>query len=104
MLWQRLRSDRVMAGDDYVVVEGVNEREAFGCTSAHGFYTGFVIVRAVQNYVRAVAPCRGDFDERRRQRHANQGADSQFPGMVGNALRMIAGRGGDYSAPTFLRI
>src|SRR5207245_3382872 len=77
------------------------ECEVLGLTAADRLFESFVVICAVQNYIRAVpARCR-DLDQRRGQGHANLGADAELAGVVGHALRVISGRGRDHTLRTF---
>src|SRR6266404_2445052 len=101
MLLDKLQADSALSGDDDIVIEGMNEGEVLGFTAADGLFESFVVVGAVQNYIRAVAARCRDLDERRGQGHANLGADAELAGMVGHALRVISGRGCDHTLGTF---
>ncbi len=66
--------------------------------AAARFGVGFVVVGAVEDDLCAEAPGGGDFDERRRQRHDDDGVDAALGGVVGDALGVVSGGGGDDAA------
>src|SRR6266403_1641970 len=76
MLFDKLQADSALPGDDGVVIEGMHEGEMLGLTAADGLFESFVVICAVQNYIRAVATRCRDLDQRRGQGHANLGADA----------------------------
>ena len=98
MLSQNFQADRSLPGDDRVVIEGVNKCQIVALAAARGFFAGFVVVRAVEHNFAAEILGGRNFGERRGQRHHNLRADAVPSGMVGQALRMVAGRGGNHSA------
>ena len=101
MLLDELQADGALTGDDGVVIEGVHEGEVLSLTAADGLFERFVVIRAVQNHIGAIAARRRDFDKRRSQRHANLGADAELAGVVGHALGVVSGRGGNHAPSAF---
>jgi hypothetical protein len=102
-LLQQLQADGALSGDDGVVIEGVEEDEAFGVAAAAGFIDGFVEIVAVEDDFGSVVAGRGDFDQRREDGHADLRADAVLGGVIGDGLGMIAGGGGDDAAGAFVR-
>ena len=94
-LIENFQTHGALAGHDDFVIEGMNEGHAELLTPAHRLFTGFVIVRAVQDDLSAIGFGRGNLNERCGQRHHNLRADSVASGVVGDALRMIACRRGN---------
>src|SRR6201998_1527470 len=101
MLLEKFEADRALASDDSVVIERVDEGHASFLAAPDSLFAGFVVVGAVQNDFSAIAARGRDFDERRGQRHDDQGADSEFAGVVGNTLGVVSSRGCDHTARTF---
>ena len=54
MLLQHFKSEGALAGDDRVVIEGMDESEMLLLAAPDGFFTGLVVVGAVKNDFRAV--------------------------------------------------
>ena len=81
-----------------VVVEGVDEGHGFGVADAAGLGVGLVVVGAVEDDLGAEVAGGGDLDERRGERHDDDGADAALGGVVGDALGVVAGGGGDDAA------
>ena len=94
----KFEADGALAGDDFGVVEGMDEGAAFFDAAAQGFVAGLVVAGAVEDDFSAIAARGGDFDLRRGQRHDDLGANAARGGVEGDALSMIAGAGGDDAA------
>ena len=97
-LLEQFEADGALAGDDFGVVEGMDEGAALFDAAAQGFVAGFVVACAVEDDFSAVAARGGDFDLRRGQRHDDLGANAARGSVKGDALRVIAGAGGDHAA------
>ncbi len=97
-LFEQLEGDGALAADDVGVVEGMDEGSAFFDAAAECFFAGLVVACAVQNYICAEGPGARHLDLRRGQRHDDLCADAERRGVEGDALRMVAGAGGDDSA------
>ncbi len=102
MLLEHFQAERSLPGDHGLIVKRVNERKAEFFRAANGFLTGFIVIRAGQNYFRAVAARGGHFHERRGQRHADLRLDAALGGVIRHGLGMVARRCGDHAAPALL--
>ena len=102
-LLQHLEPDRALPGDDLIVIEGMDEGELLLLLQARGLLAGFVIVRAVQDDLRAKAARGGDLYQRRGLRHDDARANAQPRRVKGHALRVIAGARGDHAVRALLR-
>jgi hypothetical protein len=54
MLLQHFKSQSALAGDDRIVIEGMDESEVLLLTAPDGFFTGIIVVGAVKNDFGAV--------------------------------------------------
>ncbi len=104
MLLQNFEAESSLPRDDGIVVEGMNQSQAVGLALLDRFFVGFVVVGAVQHDLGAVGACRGNFGERRGQRHDDAGCDLVASGVVGDALGMIAGGGCDHAVGAFFLV
>ena len=97
-------ADRALAGDHQQIVERVDEREArFGDERvAVGLRVGIAV--AVQLDLGAHAAHRVDLDLRRGLRHHDDGAQPELARGERDALRVIAGAGGDDAAGALLGV
>ncbi len=100
---QDLEGDRPLAGDDQAVVESRNQYRSGPCRHGLGLCQCGLVAVALQHDVGAMEGRVGDLGEGRAGRHHNRGGDAEQLRMIGNALRMIACRGGDDTVPTLLR-
>ena len=75
----------------------------FSSLQARGLVAGLVVVGAVQDDLRAEAARGRDLDQRRGLRHDDGGADAEPRRVEGDALRVVAGAGGDHAARALLR-
>ena len=100
-LFEQFEGDGALAGDDFGIVEGMDEGAAFFEAAAHGLVAGLVVAGAVEDHFRAVAARGGDLNQRRGKRHDDLGADAARRGVKRDALRVIAGAGCDHSAFAF---
>ncbi len=104
MLLQDFQAESSLPCDDGVVIEGMNQGEAVLLALRDSLFVGLVVIRTVQHDFGAVgARCR-DFGERSRQRHYDASFDFVASGVVGDALRVIAGGCGDHSTGPFIPI
>ena len=103
MLLQHFKSEGALAGDDRIVIEGVDESEVLLFTAPDGFFTGLVVVGAVKNDFGAVGLGGGNLDQRRRERHANLGFDPAPAGVIRQSLRVVSRRSCNHSLIAFLR-
>ncbi len=101
-LLEEFEADGSLPGHDEWVVEWMDEGHAFGFATAGGFLAGLVVVGAVQDDLRAEAAGGLHFDERRGERHHDDGADAALGGVMRDALGVIAGAGGDDAASGLL--
>ena len=97
---QNLGADGSLSGDDERIVERVNERHARLLDQRVAVRLRVGIAVAGQHDLRAHRPHRVHLDLRRRLRHDDHRAQLEHPGRVGDALRVIAGAGGDDAART----
>ena len=99
MLLKNFQAESSLPRDDRVVIEGVNRASGRSCSALlDRLVVGLVVVRAVQNDFGAVGASRRNFRQRSGKRHHDAGVDAVASGVVGDALRVIAGRGGDHAA------
>ena len=68
-----------------------------------GFQAGLVVVRAMQDHLGTEVAGGRDLDQRRRQRHDDDGADAPLGGVVGDSLRVVAGARGDHTPCALLQ-
>ncbi len=94
--------DRPLPSDHRFIVERVDEGEIALAAAAHRFVTGFVVIRAHQHDLGAVAARRGHLRDRGRERHADFRGNAALGGMVGDGLRVVSRRRGDHSPLAFL--
>lgn len=99
---EHLQRHRALAGHDVEVVEGVDEGQALRLAQPQGVGVGVVIGVAVDDDVGAVVAGVLDLHERRAARHDDGGRHAQARGVIGQPLRMVAGRGGDDAAPALV--
>lgn len=100
-LLEQFEADGALAGDDFRVVEGMDEGATLFEPPAESFFAGFVVAGAVEDDVCAVIARRGDLDQRSGQRHHDLGTNSACSGVEGHSLRMVAGAGSDDAALAF---
>ncbi len=99
---EHLDADRALSGDDLVVVIGVDEKEALFLDQGLGGDLAVGQRLARQDDTGAMRPGALDLGRGRRLRHHDGGRDAEPLGMIGDGLRMIAGRHGDDAAGPFL--
>ena len=87
-----------MAGDDGVVVEGVEQGEFFSVAETDGFGVSFVVIIAVKDDVATVTERGGDLHEGRTGGHDDDRADAAARGVIADGLRVVAGTGCDDTA------
>ena len=93
---QHLERDGALAGDDARIVIGMDEGEAFVLRNSERAGVGFGERGAFQDDAGAEILGVLDLGEGRAFRHHDGDGNAQAAGMIGDALRMIAGRhGGD---------
>ena len=102
MLLQDFQSQSSLPGDDRVVVESVNQRQSVLPALLDGLFVGFVVIGAVQHNFGAVSASRRNFRQRRGKRHHDARLDVVPSRVVRDALRMIAGGGGDHATGAFI--
>ena len=102
-LFEQLKSDGSLARHDGGIVEGMDEGHVLRGADAAGLFIGLVVVGSVKNDLGAEATGRGDLDQRRRERHHDEGANASRGRMIGDSLSMIAGAGGDDAQGSLLR-
>ena len=91
-LFQHFERNRPLPGDHPFVVIGVDEGEAALPCDRLGPHLRLRNRFAVEHHLGAVGLCRLDLHERGRYRHHDRDRNAQPPGVVGDRLRMIAGR------------
>ena len=102
VLLEELEADRPLAGDDEVVVEGVDEHLVLGGLDLLRAVERFVEVRAVEDDAGAVAPGAGDLHQRRGLRHHDGGVNAEPLRVIGDRLRVVPGaRANDAAAALF---
>ena len=65
ILLQKFQPERALSRNDLIVIERMDERGVSLLTLLDCRFAGLVIVRAVQDDIRAVGAGRGELDERR---------------------------------------
>ena len=88
-LVEEFQADGPLSGNDIIVIEGMDKRgislhAPFNCRR-----TGFVIILTVQDDIRPVGTCRGQFDEWRPARHPNLNRNIALGRVIGHSLSMI---------------
>jgi hypothetical protein len=96
------QSERSLAGDELLVVERMNVREALVAHQLFRFLVRLIPDRSVQHDLRAVAARGGDLRGRCVFGHADDGADAVNLRRQRDALRVIAGRRADHAARLLL--
>ena len=76
----------------------MNEHQPALGLEVPGMGMGVVESLAVEHDGRAMALGLGDFDRRRADRHDDGDGNAEAAAMIGDRLRMIAGRGRDHAA------
>ena len=92
---QDFERDGALTGHDVLIVERMDELRAGLLTDLARLGVGFVVDVARENDVRAVALRRGDLGDRRGARHDDGGLDADRACREGNALCVVACRGGN---------
>src|SRR5690606_1498704 len=96
-LLQDLQADGALTGDHQGVVEGVDEDLALLLLDATRLGVGLVEGGAGEDHAGAEVAGPRDLDERGVLRHDDGRRDAEPPRMIGDALRVVAGRRGDGS-------
>ena len=95
-IFQHFQRQSALAGDDFGVVVGMDESEAFAIGDGAGGGPGFLQVIAFQHHPGAEIAGVLDLGEGGGFRHHDGGGNAQPAGMIGHALGVIAGaHGGD---------
>ena len=102
-LLEDFEADGALAGDDFFVVEGMDEGELLLLLQARGLVAGLVVICAMQDHLRAEAAGGGDLHQRRGLGHDDAGADAEARRVKGDALRMIAGACSDDAVGALVR-
>ena len=102
-LLQDLQRRRPLAGDDRVIVEGMDEDEALLFLQPARLGVGIVVVVAAEHDLRAELACGLDLAERGRLRHHDGGLDAEPLRVDGDALRVVAGAGSHHPALALVR-
>ena len=102
-LLEDLQRAGALPRDHRLVIEGVHKEIAVLRLEPPRLGIGIVIGRAVEDHVGAEGERRLDFDERRRLRHHDGGADAEPLRVDRDPLRVISGRGRDHPAQPRLR-
>ncbi len=101
-LLQQLQTDGALAVDHGMVIERMQKRHSFQLADAERFVTGLIVVCAVQDHLGSKSTGGGDLHQGGHERHDNPRQHTTLGGMVGHGLGMIAGAGGDHSAPLLI--
>jgi len=94
-LLENFKTDGSLAGDDGIVIEGMDEDEVIVLCALQGGFVGSVVISAVKNDVGSIAPGSGDFGQGSGKWHVDARANTALPGMVGKALGVVSSRSGD---------
>ncbi len=94
---------RALAGDDVGVVERVQERELVAARDFLRAGARFAEIGPFQHHRGAELAAIGHLDQRRELRHHHGHRDPQQRAVIGDALRVVARRGGDDAATARLR-
>ena len=97
-LLEDLERHRALAGDHVRVVERMDERQAFARGDRLGLGARFGQVGAVQHDRRAELAAVGHLDQRGELRHDDGHRNAEQRAVIGDALRVVAGRRGDHAA------
>lgn len=81
-----------LSGHHVLIVKGVDKLRALFVHNFACLGIRFVVDRAVQHHLGAVALGRGDFGDGRRARHDDRGRYADLRGGKGHALRVVARR------------
>ena len=100
---QDLEADGALAGDDVGIVVGMHEHQVLLGRQLARVDRGGVDAVAVQDHARAEARGALDLGEGRPLRHHDGGGNAEALRVIGDALRVVAGRHGDDAALGFLR-
>ena len=95
MVGQHLQRHRALAGDDAVVVVGVDEGQAFLGAQGLGHVRRFGQVLALQDDPGAMGLGMPDLGEGGVPGHDDGGGHAQALGVIGDALGVVPGRAGD---------
>jgi len=99
---QHLERHRALTRDDTRIVVGMDEHEFLLCRDAPRLGGRFGQRVAVQHHRRAMAARVADLGVGRKGRHHDGGRNTEAPGVIGDALRVVAGRHGDHAALALL--
>ena len=97
-LLEYLQTDRPLTGDDFRILEGVDKVEVLLVAQRVGVFQCLVETLSEELDTGSQLAGAGDLDQRRRLGHDDQRLGPDRRGGVGNALCMVAGRGGDHPA------
>ncbi len=100
---QHFERDRSLPGDDRGVVIGVHQDEAALARQLVGGAAGVDQAVAAQHDLGAERLGAVDLGERRPRRHHDRRRDAEAARVVGDALRVVAGRHRDDAGAAFLR-
>jgi len=89
---------RPLTCDHRLIVERMDEREAVARRDFARMRARFGEVGAMQDHSGAQMAAVGDLDQRREQRHHDGRRNAEQTGVVRDALRVVAGGGGDDAA------
>ena len=85
-------ANRALSGNHGVIVKGMDKRDRAFPAAAQGLFARFVVVRAMQNNVRAITARRGEFDGGRISRHYDHSRRVEQLPHERHGLRVIARR------------
>ena len=98
LVFEHLDADRALPGDDLVVVIGVDEDVALLLDHRLGGHLAVGQCLARKHDLGAMRPRALDLGRRRRLRHDDDRRDAELARVIGNRLRVVAGRHGDHPA------
>ncbi len=102
-LVQQFQAHRALAGDDQLVVVGVDEGQAALGGDLPGPLAGLADAVAVQDHLRPEGAGARHLHVRRVAGHHDNRRDAQLPGVVSHRLGVVAGGHGDHPASARLR-
>ena len=102
LIGQHFERDGALAGDDVEVIERVDEDQAFLLAELEGVVLGLVEHQPFEDDPGAVVAGVFDLVEGGRLGHHDRRRDAEAAGMVGDALGMVTGRGGNHAAALFV--
>ncbi len=94
---QNLEAESSLPCNHGIIVEGMNQCQVLLLALLDGLFVCLVVVRAMQHDFRTISTGGRNLGQRRGQRHDDARVNPVPAGMIGNALRMIAGGGRNHA-------